>query len=93
MVDSKDEILYLKTRLSSADLSENKKYLYNFNNDTHTLEIIDLDNFDFKDRISYEKEGPDGVGNFVQSIFTIDGERLLINSFMQSGEFDLEGKK
>ncbi|WP_194977175.1 DUF4221 family protein, partial [Aquiflexum lacus] len=93
LVDSKDEILYLKTSLSSADLSENKKYLYNFNNDTHTLEIIDLDNFVFIDRISYEKEGPDGVGNFVQSIFTIDGERLLINSFMQSGEFDLEGKK
>jgi hypothetical protein len=93
LVDSKEEILYLKTSLSSADLSENKKYLYNFNNDTHTLEIIDLDNFVFIDRISYEKEGPDGVGNFVQSIFTIDGERLLINSFMQSGEFDLEGKK
>ena len=93
ILDSKDEILFLKSWLSSTDLSEDKKYLYNFNNDNHTLEIIDLDNHVFHRRISYEKEGPDGVGNYVQSVFVIDSDRLLINSFMQSGVFDIEGKK
>ena len=59
---------------------------------THS-EIIDLDNHVFKDRIRYEKEGPDGVGNYVQSVFAIDNDGLLINSFMQSGAFDFQGKK
>lgn len=93
MVDSKDEILFLKTGLNSSDLSTDKKQIYNFNNDTHTLEIIDLDDKPFKERVEFEKEGPDGVGNYVQSVYSIDGEKLLISAFMQSGMFDLQGKK
>jgi hypothetical protein len=93
LVDSKDEILFLKARLNSSDLSIDRKQIYNFNNDTHTLEIIDLDGNTFKERVKFEKEGPDGVGNYVQSVYSIDREKLLVNAFMQSGVFDLHGKK
>ena len=37
MVDSKDEILDLKSGLWTSDFSEEKKYLYNFSSNDHSI--------------------------------------------------------
>ena len=93
MVDSKEEILYLKSQLSTAVLSENRDLLYNFNNDLHSLEIIDLDNLVFLDRAVFEREGPDGTGNYIQNAHLLDDENLLLNTFQKSGVFSKKGQK
>lgn len=93
MVDSRDEILYLSFHLSTATLSEDRKYLYNFNNDVNSLEIIDLDNLTFLERHPFEKEGPDGTGRSIQTSLMLDEENILLSAFQQSGVFDKYGRK
>jgi len=93
MVDSREEILYLQTQLNSATLSEDRKYLYNFNNDLNHLEIIDLDNLTFVESYPFEKEGPDGTGRFIMTSQMWDDEHILLNAFQQSALFHKSGKK
>jgi plastocyanin len=62
MVDPGDEIIYLGYGLHTSALSKDQKYLYNFNMDEHLVEVIDLDELVLKERIPFEKEGPNGTG-------------------------------
>jgi hypothetical protein len=93
LVDSLEEILYLKMGLNSATVSEDRKLLYNFNNDLNRLEVIDLENLSFQETHPFEKEGPDGTGRFIQTAFMVDSENILLNDFQQSGVFDKTGRK
>jgi hypothetical protein len=93
LVDSKDEILYLKAMLNTSALSKDKKHLYNFNNDLTTLELIDLEELKFLESHPFEKEGPDGTGSFVQSTIVVDEDQILLNAFQQSGVFNKVGTK
>jgi hypothetical protein len=93
MVDSKDEILDLKSGLWTSDFSGDKKYLYNFNSNDHTIEKIDLDLLEFVGRFSFEKEGPNGIGDWIGLIQYLPEERFYINSNLKNGIFNLQGEK
>jgi hypothetical protein len=93
MVDSKDEILDLKSGLWTSDFSEDKKYLYNFNSNDHSIEKIDLDLLEFVGRFPFEKEGPNGIGDYIGLIQYLPEERFYINSNLKNGIFNLLGEK
>ena len=93
MVDSKDEILDLKSGLWTSDFSEEKKYLYNFSSNDHSIEKINMDLLEYVERFPFEKEGPNGIGDYIGLIQYLPKERFYINSFLQNGIFNLQGQK
>lgn len=62
MVDAGEHFFYLNENLQLSDVSQDRKYLYNFNPDSYLLEIVNLDDLKLKKTVQLEKEGPDGVG-------------------------------
>jgi len=93
MVDAKNEILFLRYNVSLSDFSKNKEYLYNFSLNDHSIEIIDMNTLEFVERILFEKEGPNGVGEYVGTIQLIGEESFFITSFEAKGIYDFKGKK
>jgi len=92
-VDSKDEILFLRYNLSLSDFSENQDYLYNFSLNDHSVEVIDMNALEFVERIPFEKEGPNGVGEYVGTIQYLGEEDFFISSFEAKGIYDFKGSK
>lgn len=90
MVDSKDEILFLIGDLMKADLSSDDKHLYYLNPMGLDLEIVDLDQLEFVRRISYEEEGPNGLGSFPMQFQVLSDDQVFIGSFTHRGIFDLD---
>jgi len=93
MVDSKEEILFLIGDLMIADLSSDGQYLYYLNPMDLNLEIVDLNQLEFIRRISYEEEGPNGLGRFPMQFQVLSDEQIFIGSFTHRGIFDLDGIK
>ncbi|WP_226389605.1 DUF4221 family protein [Penaeicola halotolerans] len=61
MIDAGDSFLDLKSSLNSAKLFDDDNTLYTYNSLDHHLDIIDLDALNIKERIKFEKEGPNGI--------------------------------
>ncbi|WP_439490253.1 DUF4221 family protein [Algoriphagus sp.] len=79
-VDSGDDIIFLRHQLLNSDVSKDSKYLYNFNDRELTIERINLDKLRLEDKITFDREGPNGIGGspgLVQAnnegLFTLDG--------------------
>lgn len=94
MVDPGDEIIYLGYGLQTSALSKDQKYLYNFNMDEHLVEVIDLDELVLKQRIPFEKEGPNGTGtNWVDDFQYLENDKFLISNFKSVGFFNPSAEK
>jgi hypothetical protein len=94
LVDSGDEILYLRANLGNAELSADGRYLYNYNPTDHALEKIDLDELRFVQKIRFEREGPQGTGSFFTPFFLLGRDSVLVaGSVKQVAIFNLEGEK
>jgi hypothetical protein len=63
MVDAGDDILSLQWNLNLSTLSNDQKFLFNFNPKTNQIEVIDLEKLKLKKKFSLEREGPLGTGN------------------------------
>jgi hypothetical protein len=77
LVDPGDSILFANRLAISLD----KKTLFNFNSRKAELDIIDLDQLVIRDRISFEKEGPLGIGKYASSIQETNSGELFIFGF------------
>lgn len=87
-IQTNHEILYLNNDLLGMDLSYDKKYLYNFNNYDHALEIINLDELRLERKIPFAKEGPNGTGEISSGIQVSGKDQIVIqgNIFSVTGE-------
>lgn len=92
LIDPGEELLFVGGRLSYSDLSPDGRYLYNFNQHDHSFEQIDLDEGKLLRKYPFEKEGPNGTGEFFRSFFLMDNDHLII-TYPNPGIFDLSGKK
>ncbi|MBR9775448.1 MAG: DUF4221 domain-containing protein [Cytophagales bacterium] len=92
-VNAKDQFLYLNSYLRHSDLSEGKKFLFNFNLDKHHIEQIDLDKLELVNTYPMEKEGPDGIGTNIHNIRYLQNDTFYISSYERSGIVNLEGEK
>ncbi|MFC4872060.1 DUF4221 family protein [Negadavirga shengliensis] len=93
MVDPGEEILFLKGELRQSILFKDKKYLFNFNQDDHSVERINLDDLILSEKIPFEAEGPNGTGNYFHTFLAIGEDSILFSGYQGSGIFDTEGKK
>lgn len=94
MVDPGEEIVFLNRGIYQSFLSPDRRYLYNFNPSDNSLEKIDLNELRFEKKIPFEKEGPNGIGENVHSIFPLNADSLYFGSYSGvGGIFTWEGKK
>jgi len=94
MVDPGDDIIYLQYGLHTSDLSRDQKYLYNFNMTEHLVEVIDLDGLVLKERIPFEKEGPNGTGaDWAQDFQYYGNDKFLVANYMSVGFFNKTAEK
>lgn len=93
VIDSKGEILYLNNNIGLSDFSSDMRYIYNFNNNNYSLEKIDLDNLEFEKRITFEKNGPDRLGDYINTVQNLDDNSFYFSAINEKGVFDLNGKK
>ncbi|WP_158859011.1 DUF4221 family protein [Lunatibacter salilacus] len=93
MIDPGNELLHLNAGLRMAALDAERDYLYNFNPSDHTIEKINLNSRRLEDKLKFEKEGPDGVGDMVFRMDLISGELVAFMGYIKAGIFDLKGRK
>jgi hypothetical protein len=93
VIDSGDEIIFTGRDIIGFDISVDKKHLYNFNPFDHTLEQINLDELRLEKKIQFEKEGPNGTGDFVSFISIHDENHLVIKGMTKSEIFNMKGEK
>lgn len=93
MVDAGDEILYLEMGLQYSTLSPDGRYLYNFNKYDHSLEKLDLEELRLVEKLPFEKEGPNGTGNYIDNIDMLDQNHIHMSSFWTLGQFQLDGTR
>lgn len=93
MVNPGQEILFVNYGLYNSQLSPNKTHLYNFNHTDFSIEKINLDELVFEEKITFSKEGPDGVGNYFRRFLLINDDTLLMSSYEQDGYFGWDTKK
>ena len=93
MIDPGDQLIFPYIISSRSFFTENKRFLFNFNDFDHSLEKIDLDKLELTEKYPFEKEGPNGTGNYVDYLVPLDSGKLLIQTSNQAGIFDWVGKK
>lgn len=62
IIDSEEDFLFLKYDLLTSGASKDKKLFFNIDDLGSLLEIIDLDSLNLREKIPFEREGPNGVG-------------------------------
>ncbi|WP_425639272.1 DUF4221 family protein [Algoriphagus yeomjeoni] len=91
MIDAGQEFLYLQDQLYSSSLSDDKSYLLNFNRKNNSAEKIDLNNLKLEKKIQYEKEGPNGIGDYPQ-LSILPNQNLLFWHYQFYKIFDQNGE-
>ncbi|MCH7412837.1 DUF4221 domain-containing protein [Belliella sp. R4-6] len=93
IVNPGDEIIFLNQDIQSASLSNDKKYLYNFNPNDHTFEKVNLDALQLEEKISFEKEGPNGTGDFFGGLRILNSNEFTISTINWLALFSLDGTR
>ena len=93
VVDPGEEILNLQWGLRLAGLSEDKSKLYLLNETNTTVSVVDLEALELTGQLQWEKEGPNGIGEYISDFKVLGENRFLLSSFRSSGVFDTSGQK
>lgn len=93
MIDPGDQLIFPYIVSSRSFFTENKRFLFNFNDFDHSLEKIDLDKLELTNKYPFEKEGPNGTGEYVDYLVPLDSGKLLVQTSNRAGIFDYNGNK
>jgi hypothetical protein len=93
IVDPGEEIINLAFGLRLSDLSPDQKKLYLLNEVNQSLTVIDLDQLKLVDQYQFEKEGPNGIGEYISGVQVINQEQFAFTSYRGSGIFNRSGEK
>jgi hypothetical protein len=93
MVDSGNDFINLKNALWVSAISKDYKYLFNWNQETSELDRVNLDQLVLEGKIKFEKEGPNGVGQYIPWISLLGNDRVLFSNFQDMGLLNFQGEK
>ncbi len=93
VVDPGEEIIDLSGGLRLSSLSDDKKKLYIFTQKEHQIAVIDMEDLALEEFLTFETEGPNGIGQYVQTMQLLADEKFLISSFQTCGIFNRNGIK
>ncbi|EOZ92145.1 hypothetical protein A33Q_4238 [Indibacter alkaliphilus LW1] len=93
IVDPGEEIINLRGGLWSSTMNSDNSKLYLWDNQVSTLDIIDIDGLKLIEKVKFEKEGPNGVGSYVNWMSLTDDNQILLANHQGIGKFDLNSNK
>jgi hypothetical protein len=91
VVDPVDEIINLNGGLYNYTFNQDFSTLFKFDFDRYQLQEIDLNQLKLSKIYPFEKEGPNGVGQFGGSILEISGDRFIFAGPRKIGMFSKSG--
>jgi hypothetical protein len=92
MVDAGEEFLFLQDNLFMSELSVDGSYLINFNRQEVGAERINLDDLKLDYLIPLEKEGPNGIPQYVSGFLLTPEEYIFIWNYRFYKIFDQKGQ-
>jgi hypothetical protein len=63
LVDSRNEILMAGAYIHNPAISADNKIFYNWDRKNYALEVIDIEKYELKEKIFFEREGPKGLNS------------------------------
>jgi hypothetical protein len=94
MIDTKDEIINLSRGLGISSLSQDRKYLYQFDDANTLINAINLETLLLEKQYPFEREGPNGIGPLIFKMQVIDRDQVFMGGYNFSyGLYTLEGEK
>lgn len=93
LINSGQELVDLSGDIRLADFSKDLRTLYLLGQKNKVLYVFDLDQKDLIETIQFEKEGPNGLGEYPSSLQLLTGERFLISDYRSSYLFDKAAKR
>jgi Domain of unknown function (DUF4221) len=92
LVDSGEEIFVLSYGLGAKALNQDKSILMFFENEPLSLVQVDLNNLKLIRKTPFQKEGPNGVGDYVIGLQPGPNSEVFIKSYNSQAVFNMEGK-
>lgn len=92
VVDAGNDIFILSYGLGAKALSQDKSILMFFENEPLSLVQVDLNNLKLIRKTPFQKEGPNGVGDYVIGLQQGPNSEIFIKSFSSHAIFNMEGK-
>ncbi|MCH6199644.1 DUF4221 domain-containing protein [Aquiflexum sp. LQ15W] len=93
MVDSGEDFINLGGGLWVSAISKDHKYLYNWNQEASELDKVNLDQLVLEEKIKFEKEGPNGVGNYISWISLMGNNEIVFANFQDMALLNFQGEK
>lgn len=93
IVDPGEDIINLKNGIWRSTLARDNRVMYLWDDAAKDLSVIDLDKLILEKKIKFANDGPDGVGNYVIWLQSMENENLMLADFDRYRIFDLQAKK
>ncbi len=90
-IDSQDRILDLRGNLMHLTLDDERKSFFLLNHFDLSIDEIDLDRHVFVKTYPLEPEGPNGVGDYIYSLQSMNDSLFFTKSIIGSSLFDNDG--
>ncbi len=91
LIDPKGELMYLQYDLKTSDYSDTDGMLYNLNDRTSELELINLGDLSLDKKVSFEKEGPNGTGFWTPDVQVLSKNQLFLAG-EKTGIYNIQGE-
>ncbi len=91
IIDSKGRLLDLNRRLLTSDLNDEESLIFLYNGFDHSIDEVRLDYLELVNNYPFEAEGPNGTGDHVNYINSLNDGSIFIKSFNESALFKKEG--
>ncbi|EPR71575.1 DUF4221 family protein [Cyclobacterium qasimii] len=93
LIDPKGSIINLKYGLNSPGPTKDGEFLYHYTYGETKLDKINIKSLELEKTIQFEKEGPNGIGNYIAGFAATAEDQLMIWSYGLNAIFDENGKK
>jgi hypothetical protein len=91
VVDSGNEILMAATQSYSHNINDKVDRLYFWDIQSYNLEVVDLNEMALLEKMPYEKEGPNGVGQYPYQMMLIGDDKVGFVEWNQIVIADMNG--
>lgn len=92
VVDSGDDFFIIPYGLGPMGFTQNKEFLYFFEEEPLNLVKVNLNELKLISKTAFEKEGPNGIGPYIDGFQMSSTNDLAIQSYVSYAKFNTAGK-
>jgi hypothetical protein len=91
IIDSRNRLLDLDTYIFKSDLNNEENSIFLYNKFDHSIDEVNLDDYEFVKSFPFETEGPNGTGKHVNNLNILVEDLIFFKSFGRSAVFHKSG--